>query len=241
MKNFFFSLLDLLLPPVCLCCGRPLAVSTDILFCSECLGQLRLIATPLCPRCGRAYLKAAGGDHPCATCLTKKWHFSAARAVLLYEEPAKTIIHRFKYQGKTACLQSLSRLMAHLPHIAGFVGDVDSILPVPLHGSRLRERGFNQAQLLARAFFPKDRRLRADILRRVRATQPQTGFNGVARRRNLKNAFAVTQPEQIHGKKILLVDDVFTTGTTADECAKILKKSGAAEVRVLTLARVNEE
>ena len=241
MKNFLFSLLDLLLPPVCLCCEQPLTVSAGLLFCPDCLGQLRLIATPLCPRCGRAYLKAAGGDHPCATCLTKNWHFSAARAVLLYEEPAKTLIHRFKYQGKTAGLTSISRLMGHLPHLADFVDDIDSILPVPLHSSRLRERGFNQAQLLARALFPKDRRLRADVLRRIRATQPQTGFDGIARRRNLKNAFAVTGPEHIRGKIILLIDDVFTTGTTADECAKTLKKSGAAEVRVLTLARVNED
>ena len=241
MKNLFRSLLDLLLPPACLCCGRPLATSDATLFCPACLAQLHLITTPLCPCCGRAYLKAAGGDHFCATCLTKKWYFGAARAVLLYEDPAKSLIHLFKYQGKTACLKSLCRLMASLPHLADYTKDADLILPVPLHNSRLRTRGFNQAQLLAQAFFPKDRRLKVDIIRRIRPTPPQTGFNGTARRLNVKNAFAVAEPEQVRGKKILLVDDVFTTGTTVNECAKTLKKAGAGEVRVLTLARVKEE
>lgn len=241
MKHLLRSLLDLLLPPACLCCDKPLTISIGLLFCPDCLAQLHLITTPLCPGCGRAYLKAAGGDHHCGTCLTKGWYFNAARAVLLYEDPAKALIHRFKYQGKTACLKSLSLLMTRLPHLTDFVKEAHWIVPVPLHSGRLRQRGFNQALLLARAFFPKDHRLQVDFLRRIRPTPPQTGFNGAERRRNLKNAFAVTEPGRIRGKKILLVDDVFTTGTTADECARTLKKAGAAEVLVLTLARVKED
>jgi ComF family protein len=163
-----------------------------------------------------------------------------ARAFFLYEEPIKEVIHRFKYQGKTACLPSFARFARHLPHAAEMEG-ATWIVPVPLHASRLRERGFNQSLLLARAFFPKDHRVTPDLLIRSRPTEPQTSFNGAARRTNLKNAFAVVTPQRLAGKKILLVDDVFTTGTTVNECARVLKKAGAAEVMVLTLARVKED
>jgi len=153
------------------------------------------------------------------------------------------VVHRFKYQGKPACLPSFTRFAKNLPQVAelGEVERPDLIVPVPLHPSRLRERGFNQALLLARAFFPKDRRVTADLLVRLRPTEPQTNFNGAARRTNLKNAFGIVKPHRLTGKKILLIDDVFTTGTTVNECAMVLKKAGAAEVMVLTLARVKED
>ncbi len=240
MKLFFKALLDLLLPSFCLSCEKPLGPAPDLLFCPDCLERLHCIQSPLCPCCGRVYLVAAGGDHHCGACLTTPWHFSRARALFLYEEPVKEVIHRFKYQGKTACLPSFARFAQNLPQLAEVEG-ADWIVPVPLHPTRLRERGFNQALLLARAFFPKDRRVTANLLVRSRPTEPQTSFNGGARRTNLKNAFAVVKPQQLAGKKILLVDDVFTTGTTVNECARVLKKAGAAEVMVLTLARVKED
>ncbi|MCX5876318.1 MAG: ComF family protein [Deltaproteobacteria bacterium] len=240
MKRFFNALLDLLLPSFCLACEKPLGSAPDLLFCPDCQEKLHYIKSPLCPCCGRAYLVAPGGDHHCGTCLAKPRHFSQARALFLYEEPLKKVIHRFKYQGKTACLPSFARLAINLPLLAEMRG-VDWIVPVPLHPSRLRERGFNQALLLARAFFPKDRRVTVGLLVRLRPTEPQTSFNGAARRTNLKNAFAVIKPHRLAGKKILLIDDVFTTGTTANECARVLKKAGADEVLVLTLARVKED
>ena len=239
-KRFFTALLDLLLPSFCLACEKPLGPAPDLLFCPECLEKIHCIKSPLCPCCGRVYLKAANGDHHCGVCLAAPWHFTQARAIFLYEEPVKEVIHRFKYQGKTACLPSFASFARSLPHVAE-MKDADWIVPVPLHQSRLRERGFNQALLLARAFFPKDRRVALDLLVRSRPTEPQTSFNGAARRTNLKNAFAVKKPQQLAGKKILLIDDVFTTGTTVNECARVLKKAGAAEVMVLTLARVKED
>jgi len=239
-KRLVKALLDLLLPSFCLACEKPLGPAPELLFCPDCLAGIHCITSPLCPCCGRVYLKAAGGDHHCGPCLAKPRHFSRARAVFLYEEPVKEVIHRFKYQGKTACLPSFARFARNLPHLAEMEG-VDWIVPVPLHPSRLRERGFNQALLLARAFFPKDRRVAPGLLIRLRPTEPQTSFNGAARRTNLKNAFGVAQPQLLTGKKILLIDDVFTTGTTVNECARVLKKGGAAEVMVLTLARVKED
>lgn len=240
MKRFFTSLLDLLLPSFCLACAKPLGSSPELLFCPDCLGKIHCIQSPLCPCCGRAFLVAAGPDHHCGHCLATPYHFNRARALFLYQDPLKEVIHRFKYHGNTACLPSLRRLAQNLPQLAAMAG-ADWIVPVPLHPKRLRERGFNQALLLARAFFPKDRRISHDLLVRTRVTEPQTSFNGKARRANLKNAFGVVNPQQLAGKKILLVDDVFTTGTTVNECARVLKKAGADEVMVLTLARVKED
>jgi len=240
MKRFFTALLDLLLPSFCLACEKPLGSAPEFLFCPDCLKRLTFIHSPLCPCCGRVYLAAAGGDHLCGGCLAVPPHFTRARALFLYEEPLKEVIHRFKYQGKTACLPSFARFAQNHPLLADLEG-VDWIVPVPLHPSRLRERGFNQALLLARAMFPKDHRIIPDLLVRTRPTEPQTSFNGTARRANLKNAFAVVKPHRLAGKNILLIDDVFTTGTTVNECARVLKKAGAAEVMALTLARVRED
>ena len=112
------------------------------------------------------------------------------------------------------------------------------IVPVPLHVDKLRSRGFNQSLLLAKALFPEEKKKIGHYLCRSRATIPQTGLNGDERRKNVVGAFAVPEPQKIEGKKICLVDDVFTTGTTVNECAKTLKKAGAAEVEVATLAMV---
>ena len=240
IRDFFSSAVDLLLPPSCLACGKPLSSSKKILFCASCKEDIPFIIPPLCTCCGRPFHKAAGGNHFCGTCLTDKRYFDKARALFLYEEPFKKHIHSFKYQSQTAGLKGFGLLKQQLPHLDE-VGDVDLIVPVPLHKKRLQERGFNQALLLARSFFPKDRRISADLLTRPNWTEPQTSFNGKARRKNLKNAFVVKRAELVQNKKILLVDDVFTTGTTVNECARTLKKSGATEVVVLTLARVKEE
>ncbi|MDH5523954.1 MAG: ComF family protein [Desulfobulbaceae bacterium] len=240
LRNFFRSTLDLLLPPSCLACGKPLSSAQKILFCASCAEQIPFITPPLCTCCGRPYPKAAGDNHFCGLCLTDKRYFDRARAIFIYEAPFKKIIHSFKYQGQTAGLAGFRLLKQQLPHLDE-VDAVDLIVPVPLHKKRLQARGFNQALLLARAFFPKDGRITTELLLRPGWTEPQTSFNGQARRKNLKNAFFVQKPQQVTNKKILLIDDVFTTGTTVNECARALKKAGAAEVMVLTLARVREE
>jgi len=239
MTQFFRPFLDLLFPPSCLSCGLSLPSSRVPLFCQDCFSRLRFISSPLCPCCGRLFQNGAGGDHFCGPCLTQKRHFRAARALLLYEDPIKPLIQQLKYHKKTFCLPSLAALMASSPN-AFANEDVELILPVPLHKKKLRQRGFNQAQLLAESFFPRDLRLKADILFRIKETTAQTGLSGDERRRNMGNAFAVPAPEAVRGKRILLIDDVFTTGTTVNECAKTLLKAGASDILVLTLARVTE-
>ncbi len=231
--------LDLLFPPACLGCGIGLPSSRPPLFCPACLEQITPVKPPFCTCCGRPLPDAAGSGHTCGRCLAKPPAFSKARAIVLYDGPVAEAIHRFKYQGETAGLASF----AHFKHTA-VLPDLtvpDLILPVPLHPKRLRQRGFNQAQKLAAAFFPGQKdRLRPDLLVRLRQTAPQTGMSGKDRRHNLRRAFAVAQPDLVRDRRVLLVDDVYTTGSTVNECAKVLLRAGAALVEVLTLARVRE-
>ena len=238
LSGFLKSLLALCFPPRCLCCELPLPGPTAFLFCPACLEAIDFIQKPICPNCGRAFPNAAGDNHLCGNCLTKPPHFASARAVAHYHKPLSDAIHAFKYNGKTYGLQSFAQLFRQLtPPLP----TTDLIIPVPLHPRRLRERGFNQALLMARAFFPHLRhKIKPELLIRHKWTEPQTSLSGANRRRNLKGSFMVADPTQLINKSILLVDDVFTTGSTANECARILKKNGAHTVHVLTLARVAE-
>lgn len=234
------ALKALCFPPVCLACKLALPARREFLFCAACAERIETIVEPLCTCCGRPFPSAAGGNHLCSLCLTNIWHFSQARALILYEDPVRQAIHSFKYSGKMAALHTFGLLYQANQRIQKD-HPPDLILPVPLHGKRLRERGFNQALLLAQAFFPLHRpRIRPDILMRTRATTPQTGLSGDDRRRNVRKAFEVRERQHLAGKTVLLVDDVFTTGTTVNECAKVLRQAGCLEVRVLTLARVRE-
>lgn len=230
---------DLCFPPVCLACGRRLSSSRPPLFCPVCREGLRPAASPLCSHCGRPFPDAAGADHLCGTCLHAPWHFSRARALFLYTHPLAQAIHRLKYGRTTAGLATF-RLFFEARQAELVPSTPDWIVPVPLHPDRLRQRGFNQALLLARCFFPANRAVRAGLLERHRPTPPQTGLSGKVRRRNLQGAFRVPAPAEVAGKSVLLVDDVFTTGTTANECARVLRRAGAAAVQALTLARVED-
>lgn len=156
-----------------------------------------------------------------------------------YQEPVSTLLHRWKYRGETSVLPALQEVIGLQP--LSSLQEGERVIPVPLHGSRLRQRGFNQALLLAKLFFPKHKeRILIDTLIRIRHTIPQTGLDGVARRKNLHQAFTVRLPERVRKRKIVLVDDVFTTGTTVSECSRTLLRAGAADVRVVTLARVRD-
>ena len=237
------ALQDLIFPPHCLGCRAKLVSSALPLFCPTCAGAVQILAPPGCACCGRPLPDAvAGPAHRCGACLAKPPLFSRARAIAIYDGPLAQAIQNFKYREGLAGLATFATL-ARQATAAAELSEPDLILPVPLHLRRLRQRGFNQALLLARAFFPAERaRIVSDLLLRQRWTTPQTGMNGRERRRNLKGAFSVA-PERatkIKGQSILLVDDVFTTGSTVNECAGVLLAAEAREVQVLTLARVRE-
>lgn len=196
-----------------------------------------MIEPPLCQCCGVEF-NGVGDSHYCGPCLASPPHFSRARAIFRYDEGSAKLVHAFKYGGKTVGRATFCALANEAGPLAE-LSPPELIIPVPLHAKRLKSRGFNQALVLARILFPGPRpRIAPQLLVRTRWTEPQTTLSGRERRQNLDGAFAVRQAERICGRQVLLVDDVFTTGTTLNECAKVLKAHGAARVEALTLARV---
>jgi len=223
-------LLRIALPLRCLLCGDRGSSGRDL--CAGCARDLALNA-PCCPRCA---LPLETPAPLCGECVEREPPFAAAWAPFRYEHPLDLLEARFKFRGDLAAGRVLASLMIER---ASGIGPLrpNAIVPVPLHLSRLRERGYNQAlelaKPLARAF---DIRLEPDLLRRVRATAAQTGLDATARRRNLRDAFAVSARPAIPAH-VALFDDVMTTGTTARECARVLRRAGVGRVDVWALAR----
>lgn len=195
------------------------------------------MTSPICRICGIPFA-GVGDDHVCGKCLDTQPAFDVARAALIHEGASRHLIHAFKYNHKTHLRRPLALLTIEL--LKNFIQDEkpELILPVPLHINRLRKRGFNQAvllgELLSREWkIPMERR----TLLRLRRTEPQVYLSAAERLENVKNAFGLSETAVISGKRILLLDDVITTGSTVDECARILKKAGASRVSVITVAR----
>lgn len=231
--------LHALLPADCASCGAPLRDDPVPLFCRTCWSSIRPLTRRACPRCGRPYFSSvpqrAWREYPCGGCRIRRPAYTRARSLYAYEGPLRDAICLFKYRGKVSLRPALVQLMIDAWH----GGDpADLVMPVPLHPSRLREREFNQSLLLADGL---SRALRVplslDDLLRVRATRPQAELTQAQRRKGLRGCFAVRRPSLVAGKRILLIDDVFTTGTTVNECAKTLRKAGSGHVDVVTLAR----
>ncbi len=186
-----------------------------------------------------------GEDHRCGDCLAHPGHYGMARAVGIYEGGLMALVHQLKYRGRLAMVPPMARMLDDSYRRYWQSASVDLVLPVPLHPRRMRRRGFNQADLLLRAWqestageaeLPKPERC-GQVLVRTRATPPQTGLNRRERRRNIRGAFRVVARKRIREKRLLLVDDVFTTGATVEEAARVLVAAGARSVDVLTFAR----
>jgi ComF family protein len=225
---------------------------TNRFLCSACSRDFQPVQSPLCCRCGDALTAFDAKEHLCENCIRSPRHFYLARAVGIYEGALKQLIQDFKFHGKIYLAEPLGLLMTHVFHemyAQNFQAETfpDTIIPVPLYAERLRMRGFNQAYLLADRFVrlrgrhagPGSPPMKTDrtILLRCRRTIPQTGLNKSLRKKNIAGAFRVESPEKAAGKHILLMDDVYTTGATVDECAQVLIHAGAFRVDVLTLAR----
>lgn len=230
------DLLDFFLPQFCRFCGKSAGNGAEPALCADCAAKVDWVASPLCPHCGRVFATREGEDHLCGACQTEPSPFARARAAVIYEGPAADAVKKFKYGRRLDLLPVLQHWLRRRPACRELVDAADLLTPVPLHVRRLKERGFNQALLLAQAF--PDKPLAREALIRVRHTVPQSGLNPKERRENVKKAFAAPRPEDIKGKRVLLIDDVYTTGATVRECAKVLRKAGAREVNVLTVARV---
>jgi ComF family protein len=243
-KLNFGWLLDWLYPPRCRFCRERIFGRDEECFCPGCRERIRPISHPLCTVCGRPFFDAAGEDHLCGVCLRREPHFLRARAWACYpgeeeeNHPLREVVQRFKYGRKVSLGKPLGQLMAS--GCAQFFPETsfDLVIPVPLHPRRLRWRGFNQAVILAREV-GRLWGLHVDpfILSRSRETPPQTQLSEDERRKNVRAAFVVNQGKSIQGKNLLLVDDVYTSGATVNECSRTLLRAGAKEVHVLTLAR----
>ena len=237
-KEIVFGLADILFPPQCPECGTVLTHDREYPFCPECLSTISFTASPLCTSCGLPFTETEGANHLCEDCILSKPPFSIARSLGKYETALLNTIHLFKYHGKISVGENLGGMMAKACYDSLAIENYSLIIPVPLHPKRLRERGFNQSLILARQI-SKMFSIPLDFiaLRRKISTEAQVNLSGRQRMANVRGAFEVADRSRIEGKKILLIDDVYTTGSTAKECSKILMKSGAKEVAVLTLAR----
>lgn len=238
LREIIKASLTLLFPPTCPCCKEMTGTNSQSL-CGECFAQLNFIKTPYCSCCGRVF-SGSGQNHLCGDCLKSSWAFDKARSLFAYEKIIARLIHDLKYSGKTTGIETIGWL-SRQSAIMGDFDNPDLILPVPLHVKRLRQRGFNQAQVLAKSIFPDDRKkIRTDLLTRQTDTQSQTGLSGKQRRENLKNAFIAKEPSSLTGRNLLILDDVFTTGTTVNECAQALKIAGCNRVEILTICRADK-
>lgn len=232
------GLLDLLYPPSCPACGSSEAASDDLEWCPGCLEALPWIRGSQCQGCGRPFPKSPSSpDHLCGECILGTFHFDRARSVLYHADFVRETVHAVKFGARLHLVRPLSQLLVRT--VQDWEGSViDLLIPVPLHPLRLRQRGFNQAALLGR-FLSRKIAVPMDLglLKRGVWTVPQTRLSREERLKNVKDAFFVENPERLEGRNVLLVDDVFTTGSTLSECAKVLKENGAVEVLAVTLSR----
>ena len=239
ITDFLSEISDVVFPPLCIGCSHVLRHEEEKVFCKTCRKDIHYLTGSHCPVCGTLFPDSPAGNHLCGSCLEESPRYTIARAALMYDGIVLDAIHQFKYSQNLAFGQALAKIFAgfDFPDIDWHRYDV--IVPVPLHIRRLRSRGFNQSLILARALGERHKiRVDFSLLKRRKFTLTQTGLNKKERELNIKGVFEVTCPQKAKAKNILLIDDVFTTGATINECAKTLKKSGAACVAALTLARV---
>lgn len=228
---------DLALPPLCISCGR--GVEAHGALCGGCWSAVSFIEAPVCPVSGLPFPYDPGPGIVSAAALASPPPYARARAVMRYSDESAKLLHRYKYGDRMEVAPAFARWMVRAG--AELLEGADVIAPVPLHRRRLFSRRFNQSAELARrisrlsavGFMP-------DLLERVRATRPQVGLSGNARRRNVAGAFRLRHGLEggVKGRIVVIVDDVITTGATVEACARVLNAAGAAEVRVLCLARV---
>jgi len=229
--------IDMLLPPQCMLCTA--TVDEPGRLCPQCWPEVGFIAEPCCPSCGMPYAIPVPEGLVCATCLKEPPRFDRARAAIRYAGGGRDLVLRFKRGDRTDLTPGLANLMRTAG--AALLADCDLILPVPLHRWRLWRRRFNQSALLAgRLGNLSDRPVCHDLLQRPRPTRSLGKLSRAERRRVLAGAIRLAPGarDQIKGKRLLLIDDVFTTGATVSACCRVLRQGGAAAVDVLTLARV---
>ncbi len=230
--------LDIALPSLCVSCREPVDGEG---VCAACWARLSFIAPPHCPRLGIPFLFDPGPDMLSMEAIANPPAYQRARAAVRYDDVARTLVHSLKYQDRTDLAPAMGRWMAR----AGreLLNEADMLIPVPLHWRRAWRRRYNQSGALARVIERQTGvKVRGDVLHRVRATEQQIGLSRAQRATNVQGAFQVSADRQseVQGRRVVLIDDVLTSGATLDACARALLRAKAAQVDALVFARVVE-
>ena len=230
------ALLSLFYPPHCAACGSETAAGIHL--CADCAAQAVRIEPPFCRVCSQPFEGAITNEFTCANCGERKFHFDCAVTRLMSRGVVRDLVHRFKYDREFYLRHPLAGWAAEALEDERIKAQpFDFLVPVPLHSARRRDREFNQAEAIAQLLARRTRVPLYDALKRIRYTTTQTRLDRHERMENLRGAFRVRHPARVQNRHLLLVDDVFTTGSTVDECARVLRQAGAASVRALTVAR----
>lgn len=233
LRRFGRAVVDGVLPPRCLACGA--TVGEPGALCGRCWSAMTFFAPPWCASCGLPFPYPAGDGALCADCARERASWDRARAVMRYDKHSRPLVLALKYD-RTEVARALGSWMRR----AGgeVLDDADLLVPVPLHWTRLLSRRYNQAGLLAHAIHSAGGPpVAPDWLLRRRRTPSQGRLGPLARARNVRGAFALRPGRAVKGKRVVIIDDVLTTGATVEECARVLRREGAAFIGVLTLAR----
>ena len=224
------AILNLLFPLACILCNSQVRERQWGPVCPSCWNRMQRLQPPFCPQCG---MPAPSIEGLCGSCRLREHAFDFARSALIFNDPFREVIHHLKYSDRVSLARPLGRLLCECLEHEPFQGHV--VIPVPLHRKRERRRGFNQARLIAESLTRLNRTIDTETLHRKKNTPSQTGLSRSQRTLNLAGAFEVRGrvPECV-----IVVDDVYTTGSTLHEVAKTLKRHGAERVEVLTVARV---
>lgn len=236
LRSTGVAFLNLLYPPHCAICLCETLAGEHL--CAECRKQAVVIAAPFCQTCSEPFSGQIDGTFTCPNCQDRRFHFTHAVSRYRSREVVREMVHRFKYNGKVHLRHVLVDWLAEtLDDTRLQTPPCDRIVPVPLHSTRQRERGFNQAYVLSEELACRSSIPLADCLKRIRYTTTQTIFEREERMENLHGAFQMRQNADVRNLHLLLIDDILTTGSTVDECGRVLMDAGAASVRVATVAR----
>ena len=234
-RRSFESVIAFALPPRCPGCGT--VVGEDHSFCLDCWRSLDFLGGPACGQCGEPIELAYHEDARCGACLADPPPFDRARAAVAYGPIARALALKLKYGRRPGIALTMARPMRRVG--AAMLEDA-LVVPVPLHRWRIWSRGYNQAALIARALARGTSDLALDLVERPKRTPPLRGLGRLARERTVQGAFRINPAwkDKVKGRRVVLIDDVYTTGATAKGCARILKRAGAKEVNLLCWARV---
>lgn len=221
----------------CFNCGEELCKESDFYLCDNCLKNILLIKNP-CKKCG---VELNSFTNYCHNCKDKERHFDLAVCSSKYENVAKNLVYKFKYNGEKYISKIIYKFMLETIKSTKFLKQIDLIIPVPLSQQRLKERGFNQAEILSNLLATELKIEHSpDVIKRTKSTQTQTHLNKLERKENLKNAFEVVDKLKLKNKTVLVVDDIITTGATLDEISSCLKKAGVKKVYGLAFCHAGD-